>query len=89
MHSKWKKLFESDLNVTIPELMNFGIHFVKILKDRIRNKFWKDVLQSWILVYEANNSKQGKTYQMTTYGIIRILQLTRKHSILKIISIMG
>lgn len=39
--SKWKKLLESDL-----ELMNFGIHLVKILKDRTRNKFWQDVLQS-------------------------------------------
>lgn len=47
--SKWKNLFESDLNVTIPELMNFGIHFFKILKDRTRNKFWKDILQCWIL----------------------------------------
>lgn len=39
--SKLKKLLESDL-----ELMNFGIHLVKILKDRTRNKFWQDVLQS-------------------------------------------
>lgn len=43
---------ESDLNVTIPELMNFVIHLVcKNPKDRTRNKFWKDVLQNWILVY--------------------------------------
>lgn len=57
---KWKKLFEYDLNFSITELMNFGIDFVKILKDRTRNKFWKDVLQSWILFYKANISKQYK-----------------------------
>lgn len=43
MDLKWKKLFEFDLNVIILEFMNFGIYFVKILKDRIKNKFWKDV----------------------------------------------
>lgn len=40
--------------------MKFGVHFVKILKDRTRNKFWKDVLKSWILVYKEDNSKHGK-----------------------------
>lgn len=78
--SKWKKLFESDLNVTIPELNNFEIHFVKILKNknRKRNKFWNDVLQTWIVVYKlmANISKQCKTYQMTTYVITMYPDIT-------------
>lgn len=87
--SKGKKLFESDLNITIPELMNFGVHVVTILKDGTRNKFWEDVLQSWTLVYKANISKQCKNISNDHLCIIRILQLTKKHSFLKIILIMG
>lgn len=71
--SKWKKLFESDLNVTIPELMNFGIHFVKILKDRTKNinsGRMSFKVGYWFIKQIFQNNV--KTYQMTTYGIIRI-----------------
>lgn len=37
--SVWKKMFEIDLHVTIPDLMNFVIQFDKILKNRTRNEF--------------------------------------------------
>lgn len=64
----------------------FGIRFEYILKHRKRNKFWKDVLQRWIQIYKEN---YVISYQITTYDISHILQMTKKHSFLKNILIMG
>lgn len=52
IHSSTKrvKLFESELGLKIETLWEKGSDFITNISNKIRNKFWKEVILDWVKI---------------------------------------
>jgi len=51
-NSKCTKIFEKEINTHL--LFNYGIDFIQICVNKLKNSFWKDVLIAFITIQEKN-----------------------------------
>lgn len=65
--TKWVKLLESILKISISEIWRNGPDYSYLLCKNLENSFWKEVLLSWLKIIEQ--TPLSKLY-MIIYGTI-------------------
>ena len=53
--TKWVKLLEATLQMKVSELLLKGSVFILDISKTVQNRFWKDVLTSWVKITNANS----------------------------------
>ena len=75
LNKKWKNIIIAELNTDLKQITSFGSDYLKMLINKTKNQFWKDVFNSIIILNQqlhAQNLVMFSKYPLWYSNIITI-----------------